>query len=128
MQATTLYIKNFLLLIISVQILNSGLFAQDFPTKSKDQNVVSSVTEYIAEVLLNRADFFPEHLKKSNPTHHKNPHSLLHKVQQYNLIKHNVSNVCFVFKEEKKAAEYNSINNTFFQSIIFDIIPPPPKA
>jgi len=128
MQATTLYIKNFLLLIISVQILNTGLFAQDFPSKSKDQNIVSSVTEYIAEVVMNRTDFFPEHLKKSNPTHHKNTHSLLHKVQQYNLIKHNVSNVYFVFSEEKKANGYSLFNNTFFQNIIFDITPPPPKV
>lgn len=127
MQQLTKNIKKFFLLIVAMQILNTGLFAQDFLVAG-NQNIINSVTEYIAEVILNKADFFPEHQQHHSHGHHKHHHSLLHKVQQYVLFKHTPSPTSFTFNIKMEVAKYAFENNIRFQSIVFDITPPPPKA
>ena len=128
MQRLFTHTKHFFLLLVALQILNTGLFAQDFTVSaSANQNIINSVTEYVAEVVLNKGNVFPEH-PLHNTKHHKHSHSFLLKVQQYVLFKHIPSTTSFTFYEQNIAAKYVFQNNIRLQDVIFDITPPPPKA
>lgn len=129
MQQLKANIKKVFLFFVAMQILNTGLFAQDFSVAAPDnQNIINSVTEYIAEVILNKIDFFPEQHQQHNHGHHKNHHSLLHKVQQYVLFKHTPVATYFAISEQSINNKYVLDNNINLQEVIFDITPPPPKA
>lgn len=113
-----------------MQILNVGLFAQEFPpnpTISNNLNIINSVTEYIAEVVLNKADAFPESHNNPSSKHHKHNHSLLYKVQQFNLINLPYSSMLsFNFRAYTKNRFY-ALDFNLLPTMSFDITPPPPK-
>lgn len=61
------------MLLVALQIMNVGLFAQDFeviPQQGEDNNIINSVTEYIAEVVLKKYDNFPEDNKAPQQQKH----------------------------------------------------------
>ncbi len=122
------HIKKIIVLVVSLQILNTGLFAQDFHAITNDQNVINSVNEYIAEIILNKVNFFPEHHQHGSHNHHKNSHSSLFKIQQYVLYKHTPATTCFVLKEQVTKSQYASAKDAHLENIVYDITPPPPKA
>ena len=126
MQIFLEHIKKVILVFVAMQILNTGLYAQDFPTAASGQNVINSITEYVAEVLLVKGDIFPEH--QHHQKHNKNSHSFLFKVQQYVLFKHTANHTNFLFREQNIENKYVLENSIRLQDVIFDITPPPPKA
>lgn len=127
MQNFSKHIKKIILVFVAMQILNTGLFAQDFPTATNGQNVINSITEYVAEILLNKGDVFPEY-HQHHQKHNKHSHSFLFKVQQYILFKHTAHNTSFAFKEQNLENKYVLENYIRLQEVIFDITPPPPKV
>lgn len=120
--------RNFLLLIVSLQILNVGLFTQNFPTNISfhHQNIINSVTEYIAEVLLKKSDSIPEnynHLK-----HHKSTsHTLVVKILKTNLFSENTN-----FKTNSSTLvlkkNFVTLSDKIFKSNFRTITAPPPKS
>lgn len=120
-------LKQILLFFVAMQILNTGLFAQDFTRFDDGQNVINSATEYIAEIILNKVDTFPEHQQHHN-THHKHSHSFLLKIQQYILFKHTPSTTFLALVDKIDKNEYAMHKSIRLESIVFDITPPPPKA
>ncbi len=125
------HINKIILVILAIQVLNVGLFAQEFPANSvvtNQQNIINSVTEYIAEVVLQRKDSFPESHHHHNHQHHKNTNSFLFKVQQFNLINVNHINIVSFFSPISEKAKYQNIAILSLPIISFDITPPPPKC
>ena len=131
MKQATKYITKIILLILAIQVLNVGLFAQEFHNNSvinNQQNIINSVTEYVAEVILEKKDSFPESHHHNNHQHHKNTNSFLFKVQQFNLIHISPTDIVSFFSPISKKAKYQSISMLSLPIISFDITPPPPKS
>ena len=120
-------IKKILLFFVAMQILNTGLFAQDFPLVANGQNIINSATEFVAEIILNKVDSFPEQ-QQHRHTHNKHSHSFLLKVQQYVLFKHTptIAYIATIPKSSKN--EYAAHKSIQLKNIVFDITPPPPKG
>jgi len=121
-------INKIILIILAIQVLNVGLFAQEFPANSivnNQQNIINSVTEYIAEVILQKKNSFPE--SHHNHQHHKNSNSFLFKVQQFNLINIHHTDIVSFFSPISEKEKYQSIVVLSLPIISFDITPPPPK-
>jgi len=59
-----LHIARFVTLLVALQILNMGLFVQDFQYNISssicDENVINSVVEYVSEVVLHEKNAMPE--------------------------------------------------------------------
>lgn len=110
-----------------LQVLNLGLYAQDFENIAKDKNgnepnIINSVTEYIAEVLMHKENAFPE--KKESPNQ-SNSHDNLIKFQPFKIvINHNIHKLNLLAEAERK---YNSFEPFFYTNFSPDIIAPPPK-
>ncbi|MCX6208672.1 MAG: hypothetical protein NTZ59_04015 [Bacteroidetes bacterium] len=131
MQEYSQYIKKIILLLVALQVLNIGLFAQDINCSSSNvdtQNIINSVTEYIAEVVLNKADCFSENQKKINHQHHKNHNNFHIKVSHIKLFNCNTTNFLGYYHAFTPKQDFVICNITSFSSIIFDIVPPPPKC
>lgn len=123
------YITNIILIFLSLQILNTGLFAQDYSGYSTELNIINSATEYVAEVVLDKGDVFPEHHSNHNqPKHHKHSHNFHFKVQQLILFKHTPQATRFSFTKETLVNKFLLADNIRLQDIVFEITPPPPKA
>jgi len=122
------HINRIIILIIALQILNTGLFAQDFQvlkkvtTSGEETNIINSVAEYIGEIVLQKANSFPE---KKNP-HHQHKHHFPVKAQTVKLIvKENYiqpSQSPVVLKTTCESLQKPYLN------FVRDITPPPPKA
>lgn len=121
-------IKKVFLLIISLQILNIGLFAQDYDVPYNELNIINSVTEYVAEIVLEKTDSFPEKHSRHNHNHHKHSHSFHLKTQQCVLFKHIPVATSFAINAKRLENKYFLANDIRLQDVIFDITPPPPKA
>ena len=75
MQAIKKYVSLFIVTLVALQVLNLGLYAQDFNTLERDAyghkpNIINSVTEYVAEVLMNKRNAFPEKRERPNQSDH----------------------------------------------------------
>lgn len=129
MSSITKYITNIILIFLSLQILNTGLFAQDYNAYSTELNIINSATEYVAEVVLDKGDVFSEHNSNHNqPKHHKHSHNFHLKVQQFILFKHTLQANHFGLATETIANKFLIDNSIRLKNIVFDITPPPPKA
>lgn len=69
MKTVRLHIARIITLIVALQIISLGLFAQDFqPLANSDItpeiNIINSVDEYVAEVILHHKDAVPENNKQ----------------------------------------------------------------
>jgi hypothetical protein len=120
-------INKLILLIIALQILNLGLFAQNIPTAvssaSIDQNIINSITEYIAEVLLKKKDAFPENNNTTN--YDKNTATFHYKVTSFNLFAETIVHPFLLINESNK--NYCSLKEDNVIDCISEINPPPPK-
>jgi len=125
MKAFRLHIARIITLIVALQIINLGLFAQDFQpladsSISPELNIINSADEYVAEVILHYKDAIPENNK------HPQKDIQVHKHIQYKLITIpkpqtlSATQLVFHYKPTAIAESYNY----FFSK---DIIPPPPK-
>ena len=121
-------IGRFIILIVALQILNTGLFAQDFQalknttSTGEETNIINSVAEYIGEVVLQKANSFPE--RKNTGSHHK--HHVTVKAQTIKLIAREnylqPSQSPVVLK-----TTYESLQKPYLD-FVREITPPPPKA
>ena len=128
MQQLIHYTKKGLFILIAIQILNIGLFAQDLPSTTvngQEQNIINSITEYVAEVMLNKSDAFPEEHQNG---HDKTPAANHFKIQLVECCKltSNAFNIPATISEDKIV--YSLISENSFRDYIAEITPPPPKA
>ncbi len=69
------YFSYSFVVLVALQVLNLGLYAQDFETAKQcsgpEFNIINSVTEYIAEVRMQKRNAFPEKKEKSNQSEHE---------------------------------------------------------
>lgn len=129
MQQAKQYIKRILLLLVAMQILNTGLFAQNFSHADNEENMINSVTEYIAEVLLNNENSFPENSNhKQQHQHHKSHHNFHFKSYHFKLVKANTYTFSFSKNGTFIKPSFLLLDDKSLQDVIFDITPPPPKA
>lgn len=115
-----------ILYIVIVQLLNISLFSQNIPVSltrnSEEINLINSVYEYIAEVVLHKKDTFSE---KNDLA--KKVNSFVFKVLEFNLF-----NQQFVKLQTAPTAIIQntfSISNTpIIDNLSIDVVIPPPKA
>ena len=122
-----IYLLRFVLLVVAVQILNLSVYGQDVikPAQSNtlgELNQIDSMIEYVAEIILDYKNAFPENGTHNHQSH--TSHQLKH--GSFNMISFRkgsdvkrfcrTSNIHIPSKEEYK--------NLFTR----EIIPPPPKA
>lgn len=121
MQTTLKHTKHIILVIIAMQILNIGLFAQDYIyNQSSQENIINSVTEYFAEIVCNKKDAFPE--QDTSQQKHQT-HTLKHIV-----FKLYASNAATQVTLPVSAKKFRVTSNEKAVTSIQDIIPQPPKA
>ena len=113
-----------------LQVLNLGLYAQDFENIARDKNgnepnIINSVTEYIAEVVMHKANAFPEKKESPNQSNSSNSHDTLIKFQPFKIAIHHCNDkVNLLAQSERK---YNSFLLSIYTNHSPDIIAPPPK-
>jgi hypothetical protein len=80
------YLSSFIIAVVALQVLNLGLYAQDFETiptfNGKQTNIINSVTEYVAEVLMQKKNAFPEKKEASN----QGGHEFVYKFQPFKIL------------------------------------------
>ena len=116
-----------MLLLLALQIMNTGLFAQPFGTivlKNSSSNIINSLTEYTPEVLLQKKGGFPKNQKTNTDQKHKhNSHIKLHVVKAVCDNKLTITAKSFLINTNL------FYTNTFiYSSYAKEITPPPPKA
>ena len=120
------YLSNFIIAVVALQVLNLGLYAQDFetaPTTNDNQtNIINSVTEYVAEVVMQKKNAFPERKEASNP----GGHETVYKFQPFKIIFSNTQEQQQVIVNA--VTSYNIFSLAPYINCSTDIISPPPKA
>jgi hypothetical protein len=123
------YLSHLLIALVALQVLNLGLYAQDFelaPVSAfADQNIINSVTEYIAEVLLNKVNAFPEKKESSNQSN-QNEHEMLFKFQPFKIMINQAQDLRYALSFPIKS--YNCFRSSHYANHSEDIISPPPKG
>lgn len=111
-----------------MQILNLSVYGRDCTedvaaNKIGESNQIDSLTEYIAEIVLEHKDAFPE-----NGTHNRHSNSLPHFMKHINLK-------IISFRKNPVSPYYSSSQPIAIPSkeeyknmFSMEIIPPPPKA
>ncbi len=125
MKDIRLHIARIVTLIVALQIINFGLFVQDFQplansSISPELNIINSIDEYVAEVALHHKDAVPENNKqpqKDLQAHKHIPFKLIPVPKP-----HTLSNTQLVY-QHKPASLEEGYNYLFYK----DIYPPPPK-
>src|SRR4051794_14590441 len=113
--------------LAALQILNMGLFVQDFQqlTSSSlsisDHNVINSIVEYVSEVVLENVNAMPENNNNSNKDFQAHKHSTVKMIEQQELI-FAIAPVAYKTRQNLPLADTYSYH--FFE----EINPPPPKA
>ena len=121
-----LYFSYFIVVLVALQVLNLGLYAQDFNTIGQDKygykpNIINSVTEYLAEVVMNKPNAFPE--KKERPN--QSDHESTYKFQPFKIYTSTVN----------QSLQFSAILNRKYAAFLVhhynnhttDITSPPPK-
>lgn len=123
------YISFFIVALVALQVLNLGLYAQDFETvptaNGKETNIINSVTEYVAEVVMKKKNAFPEKKESSNQSN-QSSHEGLFKFQPFKISFNNSQewqNVAI-----QAAPNYNIFFLVPYTNCDKDIVSPPPKA
>ncbi|MBS1626952.1 MAG: hypothetical protein JSR09_07660 [Bacteroidetes bacterium] len=115
--------------VVALQLLNIGLFAQNIPitftANHQPLNVINSVTEYIAEVVLNKKDAIPE--TGTNGDHDKGEVTFALKFLAFNLL-YNSNCSELTISNFLKTNLYNNYKQTSFTNWCAEIIPHPPKV
>jgi len=124
------YLLRVLLLVVAVQILNLSVYAHEFVSYAKgntigETNQIDSLIEYVAEVVLDYKNAFPENGTLTHPT--RTSHQLKHSNVSFNLL--------ISVRKNTEIKRYCGITNIHIPSkedykYLFEreIIPPPPKA
>ena len=120
------YISNFIIAVVALQVLNLGLYAQDFettPTENGIQaNIINSVTEYVAEVVMQKKNAFPEKKEASSP----GGHEAVYKFQPFKILFSNVQEPQQIITST--VTSYNIFFLAPYTNCCTDIVSPPPKA
>jgi len=123
------YISNFIIALVALQVLNLGLYAQDFETiptiNGKQTNIINSVTEYVAEVMMKKKNAFPERKESSNQNS-QNSHELLFKFQPFKISLNNTQEQQYIATQA--ASNYNIFFLAPYTNCYKDIVSPPPKV
>lgn len=121
-----LYFSHFIVLLVALQILNLGLFAQDFDIVKQhngvELNIINSVTEYVAEVVMQKRNAFPEKKEKSNQSDHES----LYKFQPFKIYASNVTQALPVLAIMRH--NYGNFIVNSYRNHTTDITAPPPKS
>jgi len=124
------YLLRFVLLIVAVQILNLSVYARDFVPPAQNNaigetNQIDSLIEYVAEVVLDYKNAFPENGAHNHQSH--TSHQLKHGNISFNLL--------IGVRKSSEIKRYSAFTNVHIPSkedykYLFEreIIPPPPKA
>lgn len=109
-----------------MQVLNLGLYAQDFNTMGRQfdgtrPNIINSVTEYVAEVVMNKHNAFPE--KKERPN--QSDHIPIFKFQPFKIM-FGSNNRTFE-EAASNQKNYNRFVTNNYINHTTDITSPPPK-
>jgi hypothetical protein len=120
------FVSKFFVLLVALQVLNLGLFAQDFnslkPANTlSDFDPVDSMVEYISEVVLGHTYAMPEQAG----SHHKT--SALHKHPSIKIVSV-TSNVSEEHENVTITISYQPYKKDYFYAYAMEINPPPPKA
>lgn len=120
------YLSNFIVALVALQVLNLGLYAQDFETVSttndKQANIINSVTEYVAEVVMQKKNAFPEKKETSN----QGGHEAVYKFQPFKILFSNIQEQPPIIVST--VTSYNIFSLVPYTNCSTDIISPPPKA
>jgi len=122
-----LHIARLAILIAALQVLNIGLFVQDFqqlPSSSSsisENNIINSVFEYVSEVVFENVNAVPEHNNNADKNFQTNKHFTIKMVQlkQYKLT---INSFAFISKQNFP------LTDTYSYLFFNEINPPPPKA
>lgn len=127
MLAIKKYLSFFIVMLVALQVLNLGLYAQDFSALERDvygykPNIINSVTEYVAEVVMNKHNAFPERRERPNQSDH-NP---VYKFQPFKIY---ASNADALHKHEIAISHnYAGYLVPAYINHTTDITSPPPKS
>jgi hypothetical protein len=123
------YLSSFIIAVVALQVLNLGLFAQDFETiptvNGKQANIINSVTEYIAEVVMQKKNAFPEKKESSNQNN-QSSHELVFKFQPFKISFSDTQERQYIATQT--APNYNIFFLAPYTNCYKDIVSPPPKA
>jgi hypothetical protein len=118
MQQPFQHIKKVILLLIAMQILNNGLFAQDVLYNSGEAAIIHSVTDYIAKNIFHKTPNTPKHKHQKH-----RQHTLKHSDVKF--VSYNSFSILSIDNYFKQNNFYYSFYLPTFTS---DIVPEPPKA
>ena len=121
-----LHIARSFTFLVALQILNMGLFVQDFPpltssSSISDYNVINSVVEYISEVVLNKINAVPENNNKANKDLQPHKHFAVKMIElqkSFAVLQHPAFNFTAHFP----------LTKDYYYRFCTEINPPPPKA
>src|SRR4051794_18415170 len=120
------YLSNFIVALVALQVLNLGLYAQDFETAPatnyKQTNIINSVTEYVAEVVMQKKNAFPEKKEASN----QGGHEAIYKFQPFKILFSNTPEQQQIVVST--VTSYNIFSLISYTNCPTDIVSPPPKA
>ena len=120
------YFSNFIIAVVALQVLNLGLYAQDFETvptiNGKQANIINSVTEYVAEVVMQKKNAFPEKKEASN----QGGHEAIYKFQPFKILFSNAQEPQQIIAGT--VTIYNIFSLAHYTNCYTDIVTPPPKA
>ncbi|WP_157580489.1 hypothetical protein [Segetibacter koreensis] len=120
------YIAHSFTFLVALQILNMGLFVQDFDTLNSsstisDQNVINTVVEYVSEVMLNKVNAVPENNNKANKD------LQVHKHFTVKLIELRKPFIAVPHLKFSSKIHY-PLTESYYYQFCKEINPPPPKA
>lgn len=121
-----LHIARIITFIVALQILNIGLFVQDFESLASyssisDHNIINSVVEYVSEVVLNKINALPENNNKSNKDLQAHKHCT---VKMIELQKSFIA----IPMASGDSKSHSSLTQNYYYRFYKEINPPPPKA
>jgi hypothetical protein len=120
------YLSNFIVALVALQVLNLGLYAQDFETApatlDNHANIINSVAEYVAEVVMQKKNAFPEKKETSN----QGGHEAVYKFQPFKILFSNPPEQQQIIVST--VTSYNIFSLVPYTNRPTDIVSPPPKA
>ena len=120
------YIAHTFTFLVALQILNMGLFVQDFDALNSsssisDQNIINTVVEYVSEVMLNKVNALPENNNKANKD------LQVHKHFTVKLIELRKPFIAIPGLKFNSRIHY-PLTESYYYQFCKEINPPPPKA
>lgn len=121
------YIVRIFTFLVAVQILNMGLFVQDFEplaisSSISDHNIINSVVEYVSEIVLNKVNAIPENNNKANKDLQVHKH-----VTTVKMIEVQKSLFAVPVAMVSSKIHY-PLTQSYYYQFCKEINPPPPKV